>query len=70
MVQVVQGITYSAKGHTHSALDLVLTSVPKKMSEARALVYAYSDHNGALHKIHQEHHQQTPLHQEEIKLEL
>jgi hypothetical protein len=44
VVQVVRGVTRSARGHADSALDLVFTSVPDKMSEARALVRAYSDH--------------------------
>ena len=44
VVQMVRGITRNARGHSDSALDLVFTTTPEKMSEARALVRAYSDH--------------------------
>ena len=44
VIQAVRGITRSARGQGDSALDLIFTSVPQKLSEARALIRAYSDH--------------------------
>ena len=44
VIQAVRGTTRSARGQADSALDLIFTSVPQKMSEARALVRSYSDH--------------------------
>ena len=44
VIQAVRGITRSARGQADSALDLIFTSVPQKLSEAKTLVRSYSDH--------------------------
>ena len=44
MIQSVRGTTRSARSQADSALDLIFISVPKKLSEPRALIRAYLDH--------------------------
>ena len=43
-VQLVRGATRSARGHSDSALDLVFTTAPEKMSDALVLFRSFSDH--------------------------
>ena len=44
VVQLVRGVTRSARGQADSTLDLVFTNVPEKMSEVRTIVQSFSDH--------------------------